>query len=73
MGSGSVRSDLLRQVFGAEMVEPSERDRALQAVLELADVPGPVVSEEKRRDLRGEVNLRLVIALGGPVEDVCGQ
>ena len=53
----AMRHELLGEVFHAYMRQARERHGAIHAVLELANVPRPVVAEKRRRHVRGEVHL----------------
>ena len=50
-----VLADLRRQIVDGDLVEPAQRDRALDAVLELAHVARPVVGDAAARARRAEM------------------
>ena len=67
------RAQLGREVLGREHGAARERDGALDAVLELADVPGPRVVHQQHHRLVGDVRDRLLVAFGVVTEEVLGE
>src|SRR5262249_19219389 len=73
-GSGRGAADLGREALGEEVLAGrSERDRAFDFVLQLADVAGPRIALEQGEGVGGEIAHRLVLALRGGGQEARGQ
>ena len=64
---------LRRQILGAEHRVRRHRDRALDGVLQLADIPGPVVRDQQSHGLGSDVGHGLGVLGGIPPEKVHGE